>query len=87
MSVFEREVGNLTLQNSGFVSPHGDGTVKARSTGSHCGGTATGWSVSASLLATQGLVRAAQKVAATPMRASARKLEARFFAYRSGGSG
>jgi len=32
------------------------------------------------LLATQGLVRAAQKVAATPMRASARKLEARFFA-------
>ena len=68
-------------------SPKPSRGLEARSTGSHCGGTATGWSASASLLATQGLVRAAQKVAATPMRASARKLEARFFAYRSGGSG
>ena len=44
-----------------------------------------GWSTSASLLAAQGLVvfgtKAAQKVAATPMRTSARELEACFFAY------
>ena len=52
----------------------------ARSTGSHCGGHATGCSASANLLATLGLVKcgmtAAQKAAATPMRTSARKREA-----------
>ena len=65
--------------------------VEARSTGSHCGGQTTGWSTSASLLATQGFavfgMKAAQKAAATPMRTNARDLDACFFAYRlrSGG--
>ena len=57
----------------------------ARTTGSHCGGgTATGWLVCASLLATLGLVmcgrKAVRKAAATPMRTSTRKREASFFA-------
>ena len=59
--------------------------LEARNTGSHCGGQTMGWLSSASLLAAQGLVvfgtKAAQKVAATPMRTSARELEACFFAY------
>ena len=63
--------------------------VEARSTGSHCGGQTTGWSTSASLLATQGFgTKAAQKAAATLMRTtSARDLDTCFFAYklRSGG--
>ena len=60
----------------------------ARNTGSHCGGgTATGWLVCASLLATLGLVMCGgkakvRKAAATPMRTSTRKPEASFFAYR-----
>ena len=61
--------------------------LEARSTGSHCGGQTTGWSTSASLLATQGFVvfgmNAAQKAAATPMKMSARELDACFFAYTS----
>ena len=64
--------------------------LEARSTGSHCGGQTTGWSTSASLLATQGFgMKAAQKAAATPMRTSARELDACVFAYRlrSGGLG
>jgi hypothetical protein len=60
--------------------------LEARSTGSHSGGQTMGWSTSANLLAAQGLavfeMKAAQKVAATPMRTSARELEACFFAYR-----
>ena len=56
--------------------------MEARITGSHCGGQA--WSISASSLATLGFVmcetKAAQKAAATPMRTSARKLEAFLFA-------
>ena len=55
-----------------------------KSTGSHCGGTATGWLTSANLLATLDLVmcgvKAAWKAAATPMRTSARKPGASFFA-------
>ena len=62
----------------------GGSGLEARSTGSHCGGQTTGWSTSASLLARQGFVvfgmKAAQKAAATPMRTSARKREASFFA-------
>ena len=72
----------------------GEGEALAKSTGSHCGGTATGWLASATLFATLGLVmcgvKAAQKAAATPMRTSARKPEASFFACRFerlGGSG
>ena len=41
----------------------GPGVLAARSTGSHCGGTATGWLASASLLATLGLVMCRRKVA------------------------
>ena len=56
----------------------------ARSTGSQCGGHTLGWSVSARLLATLGLVmcevKAAQKVEQAPMRTSARKRDAHFFA-------
>merc|ERR1719424_2342665 len=58
----------------------------ARNTGSHCGGgTATGWLVCASLLATLGLVMCGgkakvRKAAATPMRTSTRKPEAFCFA-------
>ena len=59
-------------------------TVLPKSTGSHCGGTATGWLTSANLLATLDLVmcgvKAAWKAAATPMRTSARKPGAPFFA-------
>eukprot|EP00964_Phaeocystis_antarctica_P112433 scaffold76598_cov49-Phaeocystis_antarctica.AAC.2 len=62
------------------------GGEEARSTGNHCGRTATGWLdlTSASLLATPDLVmcgtKAAQNATATPMTTSARKLEAPFFA-------
>ena len=60
--------------------------LEARSTGSHCGGQTTGWSTSASLLATQGFVvfgmKAAQKAATMQMRTSARELNACFFAYK-----
>ena len=57
----------------------------AKSTGSHCGGIATGWlACSANLLATLDLVmcgvKAAWKEATTPMRTSARKPGASFFA-------
>ena len=57
----------------------------ARSTGSHCGGNATGWLASTSLLATLGGgvmcgMDAAQKAAARPMRTSARELGVAFFA-------
>ena len=62
-------------------------SLEARSTGSHCGGQTTGWSTSASLLATQGFVvfgmKAAQKAAATPMRTSARHVDACSFACES----
>ena len=62
----------------------GDGESAPISTGSHCGGIATGWLASASLLATLGLVmcgrKVARKAAATPMRTSTPKLEASFFA-------
>ena len=58
----------------------------AKTTGSHCGGHASGWLISASSLATLVFVvyglKVAQKAAATPMSTSARKLEAPFFAYR-----
>ena len=61
--------------------------LEARSTGSHCGGQTTGWSTPASLLATQGFVvfgmKAAQKAAATPMRTSARHVDACSFACES----
>merc|ERR1719246_15692 len=51
--------------------------LEATSTGSHCGGQATGLLSSASLLATQGFVtKVAQKAAATPIRTTARMLEA-----------
>ena len=67
---------------------------EARSTGSHWGGTTMGWLASASLLVTLGLVmcgtEAAQKAAATPMRTSARRLEASLFMaddHSGGGSG
>ena len=61
-----------------------EGTL-AKSTGSHCVGHATGcWLTSASLLATLGFAirgrNATQKAAVTPMRTSARKLEASCFA-------
>jgi hypothetical protein len=53
----------------------GDGEALAKSTGSHCGGTATGWLASASLLGTLYLVmcgvKAAWKAAAMPMSTSA----------------
>ena len=59
-------------------------TVLPKSTGSHCGGTATGGLTSADLLATPDLVmcgvKAAWKAAATPMRTSARKPGASCFA-------
>ena len=63
----------------------GGGDGDARSTGSHCGGHALGWLFSTSLLATLGfvmcgLMMAAQKAAATPMRTSARKRGPSFFA-------
>ena len=59
--------------------------MEARSTGIHCGGHAKGLMLSsASLLAALGFVmcvlKAAEKTAATPMRTSARKLEASFLA-------
>ena len=57
--------------------------MATRSTGSHCGGHATGWMAFASLLATLGFIMCevmAQKAAAAPKRTSARKLEALFFA-------
>ena len=59
--------------------------MAAKSTGSQCGGTATGWLVCASLLATLNSVacggEAVRKAAATPMkRTSTRKLEASFCA-------
>ena len=61
--------------SGGFIAP--------RSTGSHCGGHATGCSTSASLLATLSLVmcgmKAVKKAAATPMKKSVWKREA--FAY------
>ena len=54
----------------------GTGMLAARSTGSHCGGHATGWLASASLLATLDSVmcgrKAARKAVATPMRTSTR---------------
>ena len=60
------------------------GTCAARSTDSHCGGTATAWLASANLLTALDLVmcgvKAAWKAAATPMRMSARKPGASFFA-------
>ena len=65
----------------------GSGTrvLAARSAGSHCGGYSTGWSASGSLLATLDLAMcermAVRKTAATPMRTSARRLEASDFAY------
>ena len=53
----------------------GPGLLAARSTGSHCGETATGWLASDSLLAALGWatceVKAAWKTAATPTRRSA----------------
>ena len=56
----------------------------AKSTGSHCRGTAMGWLASANLLGALYLVmcgvKAAWKAAATPMRASTRKPGASFFA-------
>eukprot|EP00964_Phaeocystis_antarctica_P085704 scaffold54197_cov54-Phaeocystis_antarctica.AAC.1 len=61
------------------------GALAARITGSHCGGHATGWLASASLLATLDSVmcgrKAARKAAAAPKRTSTRKLEACFFAW------
>ena len=64
----------------------GPGVLVARSTSSHCaGGTATGWLVCASLLATLDFVcgrKAVRKAAATPMSTSTRKLEASFLSYR-----
>jgi hypothetical protein len=62
----------------------GPGKLAARSTGSHCGGHATGWLAPASsLLAILGFIMCevmAQKAVAVPKRTSARKLEALFFA-------
>ena len=64
----------------------GPGVLAAKNTGSHCaGGTATGWLVCASLLATLDFVcgrKAVRKAAATPMSTSTRKLEASFLSYR-----
>ena len=61
------------------------GVLAARITGSHCGGHATGWLASASLLATLDSVmcgrKAARNAAAAPKRTSTRKLEACFFAW------
>ena len=58
--------------------------MEARSTGSHCGGHALGWMAPANLIATLGLVmcemKPGQKAAATPMRTSAWKHGASFFA-------
>ena len=57
----------------------GEGVAMHRSTGSHCGGHATGWLVFVSLLATLAFIMCelkAHKAAVTPMRTSARKLEA-----------
>ena len=67
--------------------------LEARSTGSHCGGHASGWLISASLFATLSFVmcglKPAHKAAATPMRTSARNRDAIFFAcgLRRGSSG
>ena len=58
----------------------GDSRV-ARSTGNHCGGHASGWLISTSLLPTCGM-NAAQKAAATPMRTSVREPGAAFSAYK-----
>ena len=70
------------LRHGGDGGASGD--ALPRNTGSHCGGTATGWLASANLLATLDLVmcgvNAAWKAAATPMRISARKPGASFFA-------
>ena len=57
----------------------GTGVLAARSTGSHCGETATGWLVCASLVVCGR--KAVRKAAATPMSTSTRKLEACFFSY------
>ena len=64
---------------------NGDGTGSlARSTGSHCGGHAPGWLASARLLATLGFAmcgrKAVQKAEATPIRTTARQLEANILA-------
>ena len=53
----------------------GAGLFVARSTGSHCGGGAADLTF-ASLLVTHGFVMCGMKAAATPMRTTARKLEA-----------
>jgi len=57
----------------------GAGLFVARSTGSHCGGGAADLTF-ASLLVTHGFVMCGMKAAATPMRTTARKLEALAFA-------
>ena len=61
----------------------GDSRV-ARSTGNHCGGHASGWLISTSLIAALGGFgrNAAQKAAATPMRTSVREPGAAFSAYK-----
>jgi hypothetical protein len=62
----------------------GAGCTLAKSTGSHCGGIATGWLTSANLHATLGFAvcgkNVAQKAVAAPMRTNAWKLEAACFA-------
>ena len=91
-AVFSSALLVKTKGASGRRRPLVGGTgVLARSTGSHCGGHATGWLASASLLGTQGFVVCGMKakVAATQMRTSAQELDVCFFAYklRSGGGG
>ena len=69
----------LSVQGGGGGGGALSKSTVPKSTGSHCGGTATGWLTSANLLATLDLVmcgvKAAWKAAATLMRTSARKLE------------
>jgi len=82
-------VGRSFSHSFGFLSLHSasrrivdsvSSLLEATSTGSHCGGQATGLSSSASLLVTQGLLvtcgtKAAQNAVATPMRTTTRMLE------------
>ena len=76
--------GGLGEGDSSGLGEGKDGELEARSAGNHCGGQASGWLISTSLLATLGSImcgsRAAPKAAATPMSTSARKRDASFFA-------
>ena len=72
----------VLVHHSERSSSSAPGVEAAKSAGRNCGRTTTAWSASAGLQGTQGCDKAAPNVAATPMRASTRNLEACLFACR-----